>query len=143
MAAPNSMLSAALEAMNHQVQLLTDLPGQAPAESPEEGVEVAEGVQPLVAVPGEGPLHASPVDVEPGQIEAVRGGDEAERSLHGAAAALDAIDHPLQDARVLAVAGPQEATLGVPPEPVHAEDLRRIDEPRTRGEPVREVAPHV
>src|SRR6476619_6725300 len=111
MAAPNSIL-AALEAMNHQVQLLTDLAGQAPTEGPEESVEVAESVQPFVPVPGQRALYAPPIDVEPGQVEAVGGGDEAERSLHGSAATMDPIDHRVQDARVLAVARPQEAALG-------------------------------
>src|SRR5258705_2398490 len=143
MAAPNSILSAALEAMDHQVQLLPDLAGQAPAEGPEEGVEVAESVQPFVSVPGQRALHASPIDIEAGQIEAVGGGNETEGISQGRAAAVDTIDHPLQDAGVLAIARPEEAALRVAPEPVHPEDFRRVDQSRPHGKPVREVAPHV
>ena len=40
--------------------------------------------------------------------EGVDGGDEAERSLDGLASAVDAVDHPLEDARILTVARPQE-----------------------------------
>src|ERR1700704_5602999 len=144
MAAPNSIpLPSGLEAMDHEIQLLPDLAGQPPAEGVEEGTEVGEGIQPLVAVPGQRPIHASTVDVEAAEIEIVGGGNEAERGLDGPAAAVDAVDHPLEDARVLTVARPQEAALSVTPEPVHAEDLRRMDGSGAHGEPVREVAAHV
>src|SRR5690348_10245272 len=129
--------------MDHEIQLLADLAGEPPAEVAEEPVEIGESVEPLVAIPRERPLHPAPIDVEPGEVEAVRGGNEAERRLHGLAATMDAIDHPLEDARVLAVARPEEAPFRVAPEPVHAEDLGRMDEARAHGEPMGEVVAHV
>src|SRR2546428_2768715 len=102
--------------MDHEVQLLANLTGQATAKGFEEDVEIGEGIQPFVSVPGERPLHAPAVDVEAGQVERVGGGDEAERRLHGLAATVNAVDHPFQNPRVLAIARPQEATFGVTPE---------------------------
>src|SRR5262245_11676464 len=124
--------------MDHEIQLLGYLAGQPPPEGPEECGQVGEGVQPLVAVPRERALYPAAVDVEPGDIEAGCGGNEAEGSFHGLALPVDPVHHPLEDACVLAVAGPEEAAFRVAPEPVHAEDLRRIDEARAHAEPVRE-----
>src|SRR5437016_8086170 len=124
-------LAAALEAMDHEVQLLANLTGQATAKGFEEDVEIGEGIQPFVPVPGEGPLHAPAVDVEAGQVEGIGGGDEAEGRLHGLAAAVDAVDHPFQNPCVLAVARPQEAAFGVTPEP-RSEERRVGKECRSR-----------
>ncbi len=73
------------------------------------------------------------------------GGMTADRRLHGRAVTGAAREHPGQHARVLAVAGPQEAPVGVLAEPVDVEDLRQL---RRIGcspdlQPVGEVVGHV
>src|SRR2546427_13292115 len=99
-------LAAALEAMDHEGQLLANLTGQATAKGFEEDVEIGEGIQPLVPVPGEGPLHAPAVDVEAGQVEGIGGGGEAGGRLHGPAAAVGAVGHPFPNPCGFAVARP-------------------------------------
>ena len=56
---------------------------------------------------------------------------------------MDAIDDPLEDAHVLAEAGPEELAFGVLAEPVDAEDARRFGEGALHLDPVAEVIPHV
>src|SRR5690606_726672 len=63
--------------------------------------------------------------LKPLQVDVLGAGHPAEQRLVGICPAAAAIDDPLQHAHVLAEAGPQEATLAVLAEPVHAEDARR------------------
>ncbi len=56
--------------------------------------------------------------------------------LRRAGVAVAAIEHPREHAQVLAEARPQEFALGVAPEPVDVEDLRRLRELRADCEPV-------
>src|SRR5579883_1664327 len=53
------------------------------------------------------------------------------------------LDDPLENAHVLAEAGPEEIALRVTPEPVHAEDARRIGQMAAKIEPVVEIVRHV
>src|SRR5690349_7840216 len=55
--------------------------------------------------------HALLRDVEPGELEVALARYPAERRLDGADRAVGAIEHPLQHAHVLAVAGPQEPAV--------------------------------
>ena len=57
-----------------------------------------------------------------------RAGSREARGAAGGlvAGALDALNDPVEDARVLAVARPQEAAVRSPPEPVHVEDARQL-----------------
>ena len=61
-------------------------------------------------------VQAGPVDL------GVPGGD-AKAGLLALGRAFDAVDHPLQHAHVVAVAGPDELAVGALAEPVDAEDL--------------------
>ncbi len=56
---------------------------------------------------------------------------------------MDAVDDPLQDAEVVAEAGPEELAVLVAAEPVDVEDPRRVLEPAAEVEPVAEVVAHV
>src|SRR5204863_8719395 len=71
--------------------------------------------------------RAGRVQVEPGRVDRIRRGHVPERRLDRPAAPLDALDDPLEDAGVLAEAGPQEPAVVAAAEPVHVED------PRQRG----------
>ena len=64
-----------------------------------------------------GEVEAVPVDVV-----VVRG--PADGGFLAAGAAADAVDDPLEDAHVFAVAGPEELAVGVLAEPVDVEDAR-------------------
>ena len=57
--------------------------------------------------------------------------------------AFDAFQHPLQHAHIVAEARPDEVALLVGAEPVHAEDARRVRQPRPDVEPVLEVVAEV
>ena len=70
-------------------------------------------------------------------------GHEPDRGLFGRALALHAIDHPEEDAQVLAEAGPEEPAVRAGAEPVHVEDGGRTGELAAHVEPVLEVVGHV
>ena len=84
-----------------------------------------------------------------GQVEAVGGDavgrrDEPDRRLDRLALAVAAAEDPLQHARVLAEAGPQELAVVVLAEPVDVEDLRQLGAVAAADlQPVREVVGHV
>ena len=94
-----------------------------------EVAEVVEGGQPLAGVAAQGLAAAGPAS-RPGRRDRGRRARARSRSASPPRApAADALDHPLEDAHVLAVAGPEELAVGVPPEPVHAEELRGPGQP--------------
>ena len=66
------------------------------------------------------------VDAEAAGVEVDRCGQEADRCFHRLGAAFDTLEDPLENAAVLAVARPQEATVFVAAEPVDEEDLRKV-----------------
>ncbi len=61
----------------------------------------------------------------------------------GVGLAAAAVENPLDDPQVLAVAGPEELALLVAAEPVDVEDLGRAVHPLAHGQPVLEVVAHV
>src|SRR5690606_31463423 len=60
-----------------------------------------------------------------------------------ARASAHPVDDPFQDAHVVGIARPEEATLFVLAEPVHMEDARRLAERALHLDPVTEVVAHV
>ena len=81
-------------------------------------------------------LHPAPV-----QMLVAR--HPADRALDAERAAVRALDDPLQDAKVLAEARPQEIAFLVAPEPVHAENPQRVRQVPPEVQPVVEVVGHV
>jgi hypothetical protein len=67
----------------------------------------------------------------------------AQCRLAGVRLAAAAADDPLQDAHVLAEAGPHEIALGILAEPVDGEDARRVFDLVADAQPVVEVIAHV
>ncbi len=59
--------------------------------------------------------------LHPAPVQGLIARHPADRALDAERAAVRAIDDPLQDAKVLAEARPQEIAIRVAPEPVHAE----------------------
>ena len=70
-------------------------------------------------------------------------GGPADGGFFALGAAADAVDDPLEDAHVFAVAGPEEFAVLVFAEPVDVEDARRGGEGALHLEPVTEVVAHV
>src|SRR5262249_59395845 len=98
-------------------------------------VDLAELVEPLQPLAGVAPQRLAELgrrDVEPGDIDGAGRRDPADRRLLDPPGAANALDHPLEHAHVLAVARPQEATLGVTAEPPRTATTRR--RPLTRSE---------
>src|SRR4030095_15309574 len=93
---------------------------QAVAEALVELAEVFEGRAPFAAVDGEDLGQARGADVHARQGDRARGGDVPDRGLHGLGATVDAAEDPLENAYVLAVAGPVELALVVLAAPVDA-----------------------
>src|SRR6185503_408295 len=93
--------------------------------------QLVERLPPLLAVHVQGRLERVRGHLEPRAIDRAGRRYVPDGSLHRAAAAVDPLDDPLQDAHVLAVARPEESALPVPAEPVHPEDLGRILQART------------
>ncbi len=102
---------------------------------------------PLGAVDGlksvEGGFHlfAGNVEALPVHVVEVRG--PADGGLFALCAAADAVDDPLEDAHVFAVAGPEELAVWALAEPVDVEDAGRGGEVALHLEPVTEVVAHV
>src|SRR5690606_24802442 len=63
-------------------------------------------------------------DVQAFEVEVFGAGQAADRAFHGSGIALDATDDPLEHARVVAEARPEEAAVGALAEPVDLEDAR-------------------
>src|SRR5271156_6436870 len=63
--------------------------------------------------------------IEAAEIEILDARDAADWSFKSARAPIDPIEHPLERAHILAVAGPQEFSVVVFAKPVDHEDLRR------------------
>ncbi len=70
-------------------------------------------------------------DVETGDVDLVGARQHADGRLVSGGRPGDPLEHPLQDAAVLAVTGPQEATVLVAAEPVDEEDLRQLGRRRS------------
>src|SRR5436190_20658400 len=73
---------------------------------------------------------------QPLPVQILEAGHGAERRLDAAPATLAALDDPLQHAHVFAEPRPDEFALGVAPEPVDAEDSRRVLDRATHLQPV-------
>src|SRR5690606_16265037 len=84
-------------------------------------------------------------DVQALEVEVFATRQPADRAVHGADLARDATDDPVDDARVVAEAGPQEAAVLAATEPVHLEDARSTIETQLAAhlQPVTEVVAHV
>src|SRR5581483_4220207 len=81
---------------------------------------------------------------ETGRVDRARRRHVADRSVDTPAAATDSLDHPLEHAAVVAVAGPEELAVGALAEPVHPEQLRELRAlAATDRQPVGEVVAHV
>src|SRR5713101_7540041 len=108
-----------------------------------EDVQLIQGFEPLVTITMERRLEARLRYVQAREVDVAGSRDVADRSLARAGGTADPLDDPLEDSHVLAVPGPEESPVAVAAEPVHAEDLRRIGQPRPEVEPVSEVVGHV
>src|SRR5690606_29562752 len=89
------------------------------------------------------PVLAARELLEPGPVQILEARHDAERRFHAAGATLAALDDPAQHAHVLAEPGPYEAAVRVAPEPVDAEDARRMPHGASHLQPVPEVVAHV
>src|ERR1043166_8163340 len=68
---------------------------------------------------------------------------DAKRRIDAAREPLAALDDPLQHAHVLAESRPDELSLSIASEPVHAEDARRLLYGAAHPQPMVEVVAHV
>ena len=84
--------------------------------------------------------------VGPGQtteIDPVFGGEIPEQRGACVGIAVNAVDHPLEDANVLSVTWPHEAAVSGSAKPIHRENQRWMVEPFAHIEPVRKIIGHV
>ena len=118
------LLSA--QALLQRVELARELRRQV-VEFREVLAELGQLGPPLVDVHAQQLGHVLIGDVQPVGVDALAadGRDHADRGLAACAVARAAGEHPREHARVLAVAGPQEAAVLVLAEPVDVEDLRQ------------------
>src|SRR5690349_15220978 len=108
------------------VQLGPQDAGQLVAEPLEPLDDLRDLRAPLVGVDAQGGLDVAGVGVEAGQVERAGSGHRADRAVDRFAGTFDAFHDPLQDARVLTEAGPEEPAVVAAPEPVHVEDLGQL-----------------
>ena len=102
-----------------------------------------ELLRPLGRIDAQRGLDRLGARVDAAKVQIGRARRVADRRLHRAGASSAAVDDPLQDAHVLAVARPEEASLVALAEPIHHEDLRRVRHAPEHREPVREVRARV
>ena len=136
-----------LEAADEEFAFVDELGGEAVVEGDEElfvvhdlalpgvGIDVLELVEEFAQLVA-GNVQALPVDV-------LEEGGPANGGLLAVGVAVDAVDDPLEDTHVFAVAGPEEVATGVLAEPVDLEDARSVAEVALHADPVAEVVAHV
>src|SRR6185312_6258754 len=100
-------------------------------------------VSPLAAIDGLQFVKGFAREVESLPVDIVVVGRPADGSLLAQSAAMDAVDDPLEDAHVLAEAGPEELALAVFAEPVDVKDAWSSGEIALHAQPVTEVVAHV
>src|SRR5580765_8034921 len=99
-------------------ELLRDRAREPRSKLPVELAEILKRFEPLVSVDVEGGLHAVRRDVQSVELEGARGRHVADWRLARVRHAVDPVDDPLEDAHVVAIAGPQELARAVTAEPV-------------------------
>ena len=98
---------------------------------------------PLFAVDGHQLIERFLREIEAVPAEILVARHPADWTFDPGSAPAHSADHPLQDAHVLAVAGPDELSLFVLAEPVDAENPRRITQPTPHLQPMVEIVAHV
>src|SRR5579862_4970843 len=88
-------------------------------------------------------VHGGFGNVEAVERERAGRGYVADGSFGSGCAAFDALKHPLQDANVFAIAGPEEFAVGTTAKPIYVENFGRIFDARTHAQPVLEIFGHV
>src|SRR6478672_10224019 len=120
-------LSALADAGLEGVELGPQLRGELLAELVEPLLDEGQLLLPVGRVDPNGLGDLLGRHVEPVDVDGALGRHEPDRGLHGIGVALEALDDPLEDAAVLAEAGPEEgAVLLVATEPVDAEDAGEL-----------------
>jgi len=88
-------------------------------------------------------IHGGLGNVEAVESKGAGSGHVADGSFGGGGAAFDAFEHPLQDANVFAIAGPEEFAVGTTAKPIYVENFWRIFDARAHAQPVLEIFGHV
>src|SRR5262245_57898185 len=141
--APRGRQASLLEPLREGVMLLAHRRRKVIPEPVEELLLAAQRVAPAVDVDLEELLALCRSESRPLEIERAARGNHPDGRFHSVRLAPAAGDDPLQDAQVLAEAGPEELSVSAAQEPVHAEDARGLGELRAHFEPVPEVVAHV
>src|SRR3989441_11043162 len=108
-----------------------------------EFAQLVERREPLSGVAPERLAQLGRRDIESIRVEGAGGRDPPDRCLLGPRRPANPLDHPLEDAHVFAITGPEEAAVRVAAEPVDAEDAGRLRPTGPGGEPLAEIVGHV
>src|SRR6266516_7336936 len=83
------------------------------------------------------------INIEPGKIEIVQARQPTDGRFDRGFASLAAIDHPFQDAHIVAEAGPEKFSVRALAKPVHVKDEWWISQPLSDLEPMAKIIAHV
>src|SRR4051794_18949082 len=118
--------AASAEALFERFELSADLGRQLVAELGQVGFHLRQLLLDEVEVDRKQLLHRLLGDLQPLGVDLARGRQQPDRGLDRLALAVAAAEDPLEDAAVLAEAGPEELAVGVFTEPVDVEDARQL-----------------
>ena len=124
--APAFWPSTLAQALFERLELGADLRRQALAELGQVLLDLGQLLLDQLGVDGEQLGHRLGRDREALGVDRALGRQQADRGLDRVGGALAAAEDPLQDAAVLAEAGPEELAVGVFAEPVDVEDPRQL-----------------